>query len=208
MNIEQYAAIISDKEDDLLADLRRETYRKTIMPRMISGHLQGLLLKFVSKMIKPSKILEIGTFTGYSTLCLAEGLSENGQIITIEKNDELAFISQKYFNKSKFSKKIIQIFDDALEVIDKLNDYFDLVFIDGDKREYPEYYNKILPKVKNGGYILIDNIFWYNKVIDDKADQDAYTRGIIKMTDLIKNDKRVEKLALPIRDGLYLIRKK
>ena len=208
MNIEQYVAIISDEEDELLAELRRETYRKTLMPRMISGHLQGLFLKFVSKMIKPSKILEIGTFTGYSTLCLAEGLTDDGQIITVEKNDELAFISQKYFNKSEFSKKIIQIFDDALKVIDKFDVSFDLVFIDGDKREYPNYYKKILPKVKNGGYILIDNIFWYNKVIENPSTYDAYTRGIVEMTEIIKNDKTVEKLALPIRDGLYLIRKK
>ena len=208
MNIEQYVAIISDEEDELLAELRRETYRKTLMPRMISGHLQGLFLKFVSKMIKPSKILEIGTFTGYSTLCLAEGLTDDGQIITVEKNDELAFISQKYFNKSEFSKKIIQIFDDALKVIDKFDVSFDLVFIDGDKREYPDYYKKILPKVKNGGYILIDNIFWYNKVIENPSTYDAYTQGIVEMTEIIKNDKTVEKLALPIRDGLYLIRKK
>jgi len=208
MNIDEYTLSISDNEDEILKNLRIETYQKTLMPRMISGHLQGILLKFISHMIKPNYILEIGTFTGYSTLCLCEGLTPDGKIITIEKNDELQFISQKYFKLSEKYKKIQQVFDDAKKIIPKLEYEFDLVFIDGDKREYPEYFDLIFPKVKKNGFILIDNIFWYNKVLEKPLPDDKYTQGVIKLTKKIKENLDIEKVALPIRDGLLLVRKK
>lgn len=208
MNIDEYTLSISDSEDEILKQLRIETYQKVLMPRMISGHLQGLLLKFISQMINPKYILEIGTFTGYSTICLSEGLKPDGKIITIDKNDELKFISQKYFKLSKKHKNIEQVFDNAINFIPKLDYEFDLVFIDADKSEYPEYLKLILPKVKKNGFILIDNIFWYNKVIENPVPKDKYTQGIMKLTQMIKENHNLSQVALPLRDGLLLVKKK
>ncbi len=208
MNFFDYSISLSDKEPDILAELRRETHLKTLMPRMISGHFQGLLLSFISKIIQPSKILELGTFTGYSAICLVSGLSETGKLITIEKDDELKLISQKYFKKSEKSKKIIQLFGDANEIIKKLDDEFDLVFIDADKREYLEYYKNVFDKVKKGGIILADNVFWNGKVLEPLNIKDKYTKGVLDFNNFVKNDNRIEKITLPIRDGLMMIRKK
>lgn len=208
MNLKEYSKYLSEQEDEILTQLRRETNLNVLMPRMISGPYQGLLLKFISKMINPEKILEIGTFTGYSTICLARGLAENGSIITIEKNDQLKSITQKYFKLTKLSNKITQLFGEALKIIPEINDCFDLVFIDADKREYFEYYNLIFDKLKKGGFILADNVFWNGKVIKPLEKKDTYTKGIIKFNEFVKQDQRVEKITLNLRDGLMILRKK
>jgi len=208
MNILDYAVNFSADELEILVELRRETNLKVLMPRMLSGQYQGLLLQFISKMIKPDKILELGTFTGYSAICLATGLSQNGILYTIEKNDELKNISQKYFKKSNFNNKIFPLYGDCIKVIHEINDVFDLVFIDADKREYLKYYFEIFDKVKNGGYILADNVFWNGKVLQEIKQNDEHTKAIVEFNNYIKNDNRVEKIMLPIRDGLMLIRKK
>lgn len=208
MNSIQYSTFLTDSELSVLQELRRETNLKALMPRMLSGHHQGVLLQFISKMLSPKHILEIGTYTGYSTICLAQGLSDDGKITTIDKNDEIDFISQKYFKKSNLTKKINQIFGDAKKIIPTLNILFDLVFIDADKRDYLEYYKSAFNKLKNGGYIIADNVFWNGKVYSTDEKKDDYTKGIIEFNNFVKNDVRVEKITLPIRDGLLLIRKK
>ncbi len=208
MNFFEYSELFSEPENELLTELRRETNLKVLMPRMLSGHYQGLLLSFISQMIKPDAILELGTFTGYSTLCLTTGLTKYGKILTIEKNDELKFISEKYFNKSGSKNKIIQHFGCALDIIPELDMEFDLVFIDADKREYPAYYQSVFDKVRKGGFILADNVFWNGKVLEKINPKDQYTNGIVNFNNLVKNDERVEIITLPIRDGLMLIRKK
>ncbi len=208
MNILDYSIYLSDFEMPILAELRRETNLKVLMPRMLSGHYQGVLLQFLSKMIKPKYILELGTYTGYSAICLSQGLTNDGKLITIEKNDELKFISQKYFKKMNLTKKIVRKFGEALEIISTLNCSFDLVFIDADKREYLDYYKLIFDKLNSGGYILADNVFWNGKVLGKIDKNDKYTKGVIEFNEFIKNDDRVEKITLPIRDGLMILRKK
>lgn len=206
--IEKYAQTISDEEDPVLKELERETNLKVLMPRMLSGNLQGKLLEFLSKLIKPEKILELGTFTGYSTICLSKGLATYGKITTIEINDELEDIIRKFLNKANVSNKVNLIFGDALNEIPKLDDIFDLVFLDADKRLYLDYYNLFFDKVKKGGFIIADNVFWYGKVIQPIDKKDLYTQGIIKFNNFVKNDKRVSKFAIPIRDGLLVLQKK
>ena len=203
----EYADYLTSDEDDLLKELRRETYLKTLFPRMLSGHLQGKILEFISILKKPSSILELGTFTGYSTICLAKGLKSDGKITTIEINDELQDIIFKYFKKAGIIDKVNVIFDDALNVIPNLNDKFDLVFIDADKKHYPEYYKLVFDKVNPEGLIIIDNIFWNGKIFEQPTPKDTYTQGVLKLNNLIKNDTRVEKLTLPVRDGLMILRK-
>lgn len=197
-----------DDEDEVLKELSRETHLKSIVARMISGHLQGQVLTMISNMIRPSTILEIGTFTGYSAICLAKGLSENGKLITIEINDELENLASKYIVKSGLKNKIEQVFGPATQVIPRLDLAFDLVFIDADKREYPDYYNLVFDKVKSGGYILADNTLWGGKVLEKPANDDHMTKGVIRFNEMIKNDNRVQKIILPLRDGLTIIRKK
>lgn len=208
MNFSEYAIKFSDPESQILSELRRETNLKVLMPRMLSGHFQGLLLSFICKMIKPQRILEIGTFTGYSAICLASGLSQNGKLLTIDKNDELKSISQRYFKKSGYSNKITSIFGDAKEILPILDGTFDLVFIDADKREYLNYYINIFDKVIKGGYILVDNVFWNGKVLEPIKPKDEYTKGVVEFNEFVKKDERVEKITLPIRDGLMILRKK
>lgn len=207
MNIEEYIIENSETEDPILAELVRETNLTKLMPRMLSGHIQGKLLEHLSKMISPENILEIGTFTGYSAICLSKGLKKGGFIHTIEINDENEPIISKYFNKSGINLFTKLHIGNALEIIPDIEAEFDLVFIDGDKREYSEYYKTVMPKLKKGGYILCDNVLWDNKVIDPPETFDAYTRGIVEFNRLVNSDSNVENFILPIRDGLMVIRK-
>ncbi len=203
----QYAEQHSDIESPLLAELTRETNIRIYHPRMLSGHIQGRFLSMISKMIQPQRILEIGTYTGYSALCLAEGLSFGGKLYTIEINDELEDFIRSYFNRSDYKDVIILKIGDAREIIPLIDESFDLVYIDGDKREYADYYHLVFDKVKPGGFIIADNVFWNGKVVDE-LQNDEFTSNIRKFNELIAHDNRVEKVILPIRDGLSIIRKK
>lgn len=207
-NIERYILDHIEPEDSVLQELDRETHMKVLGARMLSGHLQGQVLTMFSKMIQPDRILEVGTFTGYSAICLAKGLNENGKLITIELDDELEGLAQKYFIKAGLQQKIIQVNGPALEIIPSLSETFDLIFLDADKREYVEYYNLVFDKVSNGGYIIADNTLWSGKVLDKPVPGDEQTLGILAFNELIKNDSRVEKVILPLRDGITIIRKK
>lgn len=203
----EYAERYSDAENDLLKEIVRETNIRICNPRMLSGHLQGRILAMLSHMIKPQYILEIGTYTGYSALCLAEGLQEDGFIHTIEINDEVEDFIRTYFNRSKFSKNIVLHIGDARQIIPTLNIVFDLVYIDGDKREYIEYLQLVVDKVKTGGFIIADNVFWNAKVVDE-SQQDDYTKTIRKFNQIVLENQQLEKVIIPFRDGLTIIRKK
>jgi len=205
--LREYAIKHTSEEESILHQLYRETHLKTIYPRMISGHMQGLLLKFMSCMIKPERILEIGTFTGYSAICLANGLADNGLLHTIDINDELSELAAKYFRLTGLSEKIIQHTGNALDIIPGIDDSFDLVFIDGNKSEYPDYYKTAILKLKPGGYMLADNVLWNGKVLPEYKGTDKETRGIREFNDLVATDPNVEKLFLPLKDGIYLIRR-
>jgi len=206
--LEQYILDHMDEEDEVLAELNRETNLKILRPRMLSGHIQGKFLEMISKMIQPEKILEIGTYTGYSSICLSRGLKENGCLHTIEMNDELESVILKYFRKAQVEHKIQMHIGDALEIIPQIDELFDLVFIDGDKTQYMDYYTLTFEKVKQGGYFLIDNILWSGKITEKPASNDYQTKALIEFNDFIKNDSRIEKCILPFRDGIYLLRKK
>ena len=202
-----YSLSKSSKEPKILNDLNRETHLKILNPRMLSGHYQGRILSLISKIIKPKTVLEIGTYTGYSTICLSEGLDKNGSIHTIDHNEELLVIQNKYFKKAGISEKVKQYTGDATKIIKKLNLDFDLVFIDADKENYPLYFDSIIEKVKPGGVIIADNILWSGKILEKVEEEDYATKSIIEFNDKVKNDDRVETIILPIRDGLSLIRK-
>jgi caffeoyl-CoA O-methyltransferase len=206
-NIEKYILNHTSVEDEILTRLSRETYLKVLNPRMLSGHLQGRFLEMMSKMIRPEKILEVGTFTGYSAICLAKGLADNGKLYTIEVNEELHEFARKYFIEAELDSKIIQITGDAVELIPKINETFDLAFIDAAKDAYLNYYHLLFDKVKKGGFILADNALWDGKVADQNTIPDRDTRGIIAFNEFIQNDHRVENILLPIRDGIMAIRK-
>jgi len=207
MNIEDYILTHSEAEPDYLAIISRKTHLRMINPRMMSGHLQGRVLAMICAMIKPERILEIGTFTGYSALCLSENLSKTGIIHTIECDDELEDFILENFSLSELSNKICLHIGDAINVIQELDEVFDLVFIDGDKREYLAYYEAVLPKVCKGGFIIADNTLWDGKVLKTVASNDFQTIEIMKFNDQIAHDKRIEKVILPLRDGLTIIRK-
>lgn len=194
-------------EENYLHELDRETNLKVIGSRMLSGHLQGQILSMISAMIKPRCILEIGTFTGYSALCLAKGLVEGGQLHTIEIDDELEGMAKKYFLKAGMGERIIQHIGDARQIIPTINQSFDLVFIDADKREYCDYYNLVFDKIPVGGFLLADNILWSGKVVDSDSVDEAQTCGIIEFNDLVQNDPRVKNVILPVRDGIMLVQK-
>jgi len=206
-NIYDYCEKHSESHSSLLADLYRETYLKALKPRMASGPLQGRILSLISKLKSPKNIVEIGTFTGYATLCLAEGLHPSGYITTIEINPELAHISSKYFKKSPWASQIKPILGHALDLIPTLEDGIDLVFIDAKKTDYINYYNDILDKVKTGGIILADNILWDGKVIDP-SQKDKTTQAIREFNVLVNNDKRVSNTILPLRDGVNILVKR
>jgi len=205
--LDEYILDHLDVESDLLNDLYRHTYLKALNPCMISGHEQGRLLAMLSTMLNPHKILEIGTYTGYSAICLAAGLTADGHLHTIEIDDELTDTALTFFAKAGLTDKITQHVGDALEIIPQIDEVFDLVFIDAAKKQYLDYYNAVFNKVKHGGYILIDNILWYGKVAD-KQTHDETTIELRKFNDFVRDDKRVEKAIIRNRDGLFILRKK
>jgi len=206
--LNDYAEAHSSAEVDLLSKINRETNLEVLLPRMLSGHLQGRILAMISHMISPEYVVEIGTYTGYSALCLAEGLKENGKLITIEYNNELEDRVQGYFNLSEHAKQIDLKIGDATKVLPTLENGIDLVFIDADKVNYLNYYNLVFDKLKHGGYILADNVLWSGKVVEEKDRQDEDTVALVEFNSFVQNDSRVENVLLPVRDGLMLIRKK
>lgn len=204
--LELYVERHSEDEPALLAALHRETYQKIMQPRMLSGHFQGRVLSMLSKLIRPVTILEIGTYTGYATLCLAEGLQENGFIDTIDINEELFDIQKKYFDLSPWKNQISQHLGDALEIIPTLERKYDLVFIDADKDNYLNYFEMILPIMNKGGIILSDNVLWSGKVLETPDPKDLSTNVLLEYNRLLKEDSRIETVLLPIRDGLTVSR--
>lgn len=205
-NIERYVEEHTQAEPELLAQLNRETWQKIINPRMLSGHLQGRALSLFSKMIRPKYILEIGTYTGYSALCLAEGLAEGGKLITIDINDELQSIQDKYFSLSPNGVKIERHFGNALDIIPTLDYDFDIVFIDADKDNYRNYYNMMLERMKSGSYIMVDNVLWSGKVAQPLKKGDTETQVMQELNVVMTQDNRIENVLLPLRDGLMMAR--
>lgn len=205
--IESYIEKHSEDESELLQQLNRETHQKIMHPRMLSGHYQGRILSMISKLVHPKYILEIGTYTGYSALCLAEGLQKDGELHTLDVNEELYAFQRNYFDKTPYGKQIHQHLGNALEIIPKLNKTFDLVFIDADKENYSAYFHLVIDKLKPGGIILSDNVLWSGKVIEPLKKDDTSTKAIMDYNQLLKNDPRVETVILPIRDGLTVSRK-
>ncbi|WP_299396129.1 O-methyltransferase [uncultured Gelidibacter sp.] len=206
--LEKYVTDHSEDEPELLQQLTRETYQKILQPRMLSGHYQGRVLSMISKLVNPKTVLEIGTYTGYSALCLAEGLQKDGVLHTIDINEELVGFQRKYFDKSDYGTQIQQHLGDAIDIIPKLNTTFDLVFIDADKENYANYFHMVIDMLNPGGIILSDNVLWSGKVIEPLKKDDVSTEALIKYNKLLKDDARVETLLLPIRDGLTVSRKK
>lgn len=205
--IERYLEDNASAEPDILKRLRKETFQKTTQPHMISGYLQGRFLSILSHILNPKNVLEIGTFTGYATLSMAEGLAEDGKIYTLDKNEDLAYLPQKYFDESEYSARIEFILGDAKEEIKKLDVTFDLVFIDADKENYVAYIELIKPKLRKGGVMLIDNVLWYGKVIEENP-KDKSTQQIKMVNKIVTEDPDFENVILPLRDGVHLIRKK
>ncbi|MDA9554965.1 O-methyltransferase [Pelobium sp.] len=204
--LNDYLLSCCESEPTLLQKIDRETQLEVLMPRMLSGHYQGRVLSLLSKMIRPRNILEVGTFTGYATLCFAEGLTNDGKIITLDVNEELEDRVRGYFAESDYSQKIDYRIGNAADIIPNLTETFDIVFIDADKKNNGLYYDQVFDKVRSGGLIIVDNVLWSGKVVAQKTDQD--TTNILTFNDKIAADQRVEKLILPVRDGLYIIRKK
>lgn len=206
--INDYIESHSQPEPELLQKLSRETWQKVLAPRMLSGHLQGRVLSMLSKLIQPKYILEIGTYTGYSALCLAEGMQEDGELHTIDINEELLDFQRKYFDESAFGNQIVQHLGNALEIIPEIDKTFDLVFIDADKSNYPNYLEIILPKLKKGSVILSDNVLWSGKVVENVKKDDIDTQALLKYNQALNTHPRLETVLLPIRDGLTISRVK
>jgi predicted O-methyltransferase YrrM len=206
--LSEYCALHSEREDELLKELARQTHLMTLKPRMLSGHLQGAFLSLISGLIKPNYILEIGTFTGYSALCLAKGLAQNGKLITLDNNPETALIAKDFFNKSAYKKQMEFREGDAAQIIPDLPNEIDLVFIDADKKNYALYYDLVFDKLKSGGLLMADNVLWSGKVLDLQTHTDKDTLLMQAFNEKTANDTRVEKVMIPLRDGITLIRKK
>lgn len=204
--IEKYIDAHTTAESDALQQLNRKTQTDVLMPQMLSGKVQGQFLKFISQMLQPARVLEIGTFTGYAAICLAEGLPENGKLFTIDINEELEAIARTHIEKAGLQNKIIQIIGNAVQEIQQLNETFDLVFIDADKQNYSLYYDLVIDKVRSGGFILADNVLWSGKIIDEQKDKD--TKKLAEFNDKVQQDNRVENVIVSIRDGIMMIRKK
>lgn len=207
-NIDNYVVEHSQNEPDILKELSRETWQKVLNPRMLSGAFQGRVLSMITKLIQPKNILEIGTYTGYSALCLAEGLDVDGKIFTIDKNEELETLQNKYFEKSGYRNQIEQFVGNALDIIPTINQKIDLVFIDADKSNYINYFHLIIDKMNSGGIILSDNVLWSGKVVEQLNPKDKDTKVLLEYNKLLNTDARVETVLLPIRDGLTISRVK
>lgn len=206
--IDQYAELHTQHESEILRQLNRETNTKVLKPRMLSGHIQGRILSMLSHMIKPNRILEIGTYTGYSAICMAEGLTEGGKIITIDKNVELKEMVLQYFSAAGIKDKVEYLLGDAMDLISPINETLDMVFIDADKINYYNYYNLVFDKVRPGGFIIADNVLWSGKVVQSENKRDKDTQAIMDFNRLVHEDDRVENVLVPIRDGLMVLRKK
>ena len=204
--MDRYLENHASAEPAILKKLRKETYQKTTQPHMISGYQQGRLLSILSKMMQPKNVLEIGTFTGYATLCLAEGLAKEGKITTLDVNEDLAYLPRKYFNESEYSAQIDFRIQDAKVFLKETNEIFDLVFIDADKENYVEYFKLIKPRLKSGSVVMFDNVLWYGKVLEEKPKMKS-TQNIKELNDLVAQDEDFENLILPLRDGVNLMRK-
>ncbi|MBQ5614145.1 MAG: class I SAM-dependent methyltransferase [Tidjanibacter sp.] len=210
--LERYINAHTSPESELLAELERETNLQITQPQMLSGHIQGRFLKLLVQMLRPKRILEIGTYTGYSALCMAEGLEEGGVIDTIEIEEEIEEFAASFFERSPYGERIRQHIGSALDIIPTLEGEYDLVFIDGDKRQYPDYYRLLMgdgggkAKVHSGTYLLADNILWYGKVVEDVHSGDRHTQGIIEFNRMVQDDPRVENVIIPLRDGINIIR--
>jgi predicted O-methyltransferase YrrM len=204
--IEKYIDQHASDEPEVLAELNRKTHSDVLMPQMLSGKVQGQFLKFISRMLKPQRVLEIGTYTGYAAICLADGLAENGKLYTIDVNEELEEMVKNYVERSGMKNKIVQVVGDAREEISKIDEIFDLVFIDADKHNYSLYYDLVFDKVRRGGFILADNVLWSGKIIDEKKDKD--TQKLAEFNTKVQQDKRVENVIVSIRDGIMMARKK
>ena len=202
----EYISRNSNIEPEILARLNQETHQKILKPRMLSGHIQGRFLSMISKMKSPSTILEIGTYTGYGTLCLLEGLKEDGKIFTIDRNEELLKIQNKYFEESGKRDKIIQLTWNAKEILNDLNETYDLVFIDADKENYIEYFKQVSERLNKNGIIISDNVLWSGKVLDSSLEKDEETNALVNFNKILNEDKRFETVILPIRDGLSISR--
>ena len=202
----EYISENSSKEPEILAKLNKETYQKVLQPRMLSGHIQGRFLSMISKMKSPSCILEIGTYTGYGTLCLAEGLSDGGKIFTIDRNEELLKIQNKYFEMSGKRDKIIQLTGNAKDILENLDETYDIVFIDADKENYIEYFNLVSERLNNNGIIISDNVLWSGKVLNSPSKNDEETNILIEFNKTLNEDERFETIILPLRDGLSISR--
>lgn len=206
-SLDNYLDEHASKPDDVLHELYRETHLRTVNPRMLSGYIQGCFLKLITQLTKAERILEIGTFTGYSAICMAQGMSKDGKLHTIEINDELESIARKYFEKANLNSKIHLHIGDACEIIPTIDELFDLVFIDGDKLEYLNYYELCLPKVRKGGLIMADNVLWSGKVLETDKEFDKHTLAVDIFNKKITQDPRVENFILPVRDGIMCITK-
>jgi len=206
-SLEKYVIDHTSSESDTLKELNRQTHLKALAPNMLSGHLQGKLLEMISCMVRPKRVLELGTYTGYSAICLAKGMPKDGELHTVEINDELQDFASEYIEKVGLTSQIKQHIGSALEIIPTLTGSFDLVFIDADKREYPAYYQAVMERMEIGGILLVDNVLWYGKVVEETEKQDDYVQGIIELNQMIQEDHRVENLLLPFRDGLMMARK-
>lgn len=207
-DINDYCDRHTQDDSEVLQSLSRHTNVNVLRPRMLSGHLQGQLLSMLSSMIKPKKVLEIGTYTGYSAICLAKGIPQGGKLITVDCNEELEDLATSYFNKAGYGEVIKMVVGDASKVIPTLDNDFDLVFIDADKESYVDYYQQVFSKVNKSGYIIVDNVLWSGKVVEELKEGDKETKAILDFNALVQKDERVENILLPFRDGLMILQKK
>ena len=205
--IEEYCEKHSSKEDDILYQLYRETYQKTLRPRMISGHIQGLFLQMISLLVQPKRILELGTFTGYSTICLAKGLTSDGLIYTIEEEPELEYIIHKYLQQTPYEAKVKLMIGEALNIIPTLNETWDIIYIDADKVNYLNYYKLLVPSLSEKGLLLADNVLWSGKIVNNPSVDDKDTKALSEFNEYVQNDANVTNLLLPLRDGIMIVQK-